>query len=78
MNNKIKKNLKRIERRPIDPLLFRLRQLENTKILYEQNYNLQPNVRMANILLVQNDIAVFKKRLKKSRNLGVFLSKCCK
>ncbi|MHB8131749.1 MAG: hypothetical protein ACYDEX_22470 [Mobilitalea sp.] len=65
MNKKLKKVLKRIEQRPIDPLWFRLRQLENTKALYEQNPNLPPNVRMANVQLVQNEIIDFKKRLKK-------------
>jgi len=65
MNIKNKKLLKRIKEKPVDPLWFRLRQLENTKTLYEQNPNLPANVRMANIQLVQNDIAAFKKRLKK-------------
>ena len=65
MNKKLKKILKRIEQRPVDPLWFRLRQLENTKALYEQNPNLPANVRMANVQLVQNDIIALKKRLKK-------------
>ncbi|MBU4419244.1 MAG: hypothetical protein L6404_02225 [Candidatus Omnitrophica bacterium] len=65
MNKKFKKILKRIEQKPVDPLWFGLRQLENTKSLYEQNLNLPSNVRMANIQLVQNDIAAYKKRLKK-------------
>jgi hypothetical protein len=59
------KILKRIEQRPVDLLWFKLRQLENTKALYEQNQNLPPNVRMANVQIVQNDIAAFKKKLKK-------------
>ena len=65
MNKKLKKILKRIEQRPVDLLWFRLRQLENTKALYEQNPNLPANVRMANVQLVQNEIVAFKKRLKK-------------
>lgn len=65
MNKKLKKILKRIEQRPVDPLWFRIRQLENTKALYEQDPNLPLNVRMANVQLVQNDIVAFKKRLKK-------------
>jgi len=65
MNKKLNKILKRIEQRPVDPLWFRLRQLENTKTLYEQNPNLPSNVRMANVQLVQNDIVAFKKKLKK-------------
>jgi len=65
MNKKIKKLLKRIDEKPFDPLWYRLRQLENTKTLYEQNQNLPANVRMANIQLVQNDIIALKKRLKK-------------
>lgn len=69
MNKSLKKILKRIEQRPVDPLWFRLRQLENTKALYEQNPNLPPNVRMANAQLAQNDIAAFKKRLKKRIDL---------
>jgi len=69
VNKSLKKILKRIEQRPVDPLWFRLRQLENTKALYEQNPNLPPNVRMANAQLAQNDIAAFKKRLKKRIDL---------
>ena len=65
MNKKLKKILKHIEQKPVDPLWFRLRQLENTKALYEQNPNLPPNVRTANVQLVQNDIVSFKKRLMK-------------
>ena len=65
MNKKLKKILKRIEQKPVDPLWMRLRQLENTKALYEQNPNLPSNVRMANVQLVQNEIVAFKKRLKK-------------
>ena len=65
MNKKIKKLLKRIDKKPFDSSWYRLRQLENTKTLYEQNPNLPPNVRMANVQLVQNDIVAFKKRLKK-------------
>ncbi|MCX5697357.1 MAG: hypothetical protein NTU54_05265 [Candidatus Omnitrophica bacterium] len=61
-NNKL---LKRIKEKPVDPLCYGLRMLENTKALYEQNPNLPPNVRMANIQLVQNDIVAFKKKLKK-------------
>ena len=49
----------------IDLLWHRLRKLENTKALYEQSPNLPLNVRMANVQLVQNDIATFKKKLKK-------------
>jgi len=69
MNKKIKKLLKRIDKKPINPLWYRLRQVENTKTLYEQNPNLPPNVRIANIQLVQNDIAAFKKRLKKRASI---------
>ncbi len=65
MNIKNKKLLKRIKEKSFDPLWYRLRLLENTKTLYEQNPNLPPNVKMANIQLVQNDIVAFKKRLKK-------------
>lgn len=65
MNKKIKKILKCINQKPFDPLWHRLRQLENTRALYEQNPNLPPNVRMANIQLVQNEIVAFKKKLKK-------------
>ena len=65
MNKKLKKILKRIEQKPVDPLWMRLRQLENTKALYEQNPNLPSNIRMANVQLVQNEIVAFKKRLKK-------------
>ncbi len=69
MSKNPKKILKRIEQRPIDLLWFQLRQLENTKTLYEQNTNLPSNVRMANVQLVQNDVAAFKKRLKKVLDL---------
>jgi hypothetical protein len=72
MNKKIKKILKRIDEKPFDPLWFRLRQLENTKALYEQNYNLPPNVRMANVQLVQNDIIALKKKLKKRKDPALF------
>ncbi len=65
MNEKIEKLLKRIDKKPFDPLWYRLRMLENTKALYEQNQNLPPNVRMANVQLVQNDIIALKKRRKK-------------
>ncbi len=65
MNIKNKKPLKRIKQKPVDPLWYRLRLLENTKTLYEQNPNLPANVKMANIQLVQNDIVAFKKKLKK-------------
>ncbi len=76
MNKKIKKLLKRIDKKPFDPSWYRLRQLENTKTLYEQNPNLPQNVRMANIQLVQNDIVAFKKRLKKRTSItSVTLSK---
>jgi len=68
MNKKIKKILKRIEERPINPLWFHLRRLESTKILYEQNPNLPQNVRMANAQLVQNDIIALEKKIKKRKN----------
>lgn len=67
MKKKNKKLLKRIDEKQLDPLWYRLRQLENTKMLYEQNYNLLANVRMANVQLVQNDIIALKKRLKKRK-----------
>ena len=71
MNKKNKKLLKRIDEKSFDPLWYRIRQLENTRILYEQNPNLPPNVRMANVQLVQNDIIALKKKLKKRiRDLG--------
>jgi hypothetical protein len=44
MNKKLK-ILKRIEKRPVDPLSFHLRRLESAKMLYEQNLNLPANVR---------------------------------
>jgi len=69
MNKKLKKILKRIEKRPIDPLSFHLRRLESTKMLYEQNPNLPSNVRMANVQLVQNDIIAIQKRPKKRKRL---------
>jgi hypothetical protein len=65
MNKKIKKILKRIDQKPFDSLWHRLRQLEGTKTIYENNLNLPPNVRMANVQLVQNEIVAFKIRLKK-------------
>ncbi len=65
MNIKNKKPLKRIKQKPVDPLLYQVRLMENTKTLYEQNPNLPANVKMANIQLVQNDIVAFKKKLKK-------------
>lgn len=67
MKKKNKKLLKRIDEKQLDPLWYRLRQLENTKMLYEQNYNLLANVRMANVQLVQNDIIALKERLKKRK-----------
>lgn len=69
MDKKLKKILKRIEQKPVDPLWIRLRQLENTKALYEQSLNLPPNVRMANVQLVQNDIIAIQKRPKKRKRL---------
>ena len=71
LDKKLKKILKRIEQRPVDPLWLRLRQLENTKILYEQNQNLPSNVRMANVQLVQNEIIAFKKKLRKYTSFNV-------
>jgi len=65
MNKKIKIILKRIDKKPFDQRWYQLRQLENTKILYEQNLNLPANVRMANVQLVQNDIIALEKKLKK-------------
>ena len=56
----------------IDLLWYRLRILENTKTFYEQNPNLPPNVRRANVQLVQNDTAAFKKRLKKRIRFAEF------
>jgi hypothetical protein len=76
MNKKIKKILKRIKEKPFDPLWFQLRRLENMKRLYEQNPNLPPNVRMANIQLVQNDIIDLKKKLgKRTRFTSLTLGK---
>ncbi len=49
----------------IDLLWQRLRMLENTEALYEQNPNLPSNVRIANVQLVQNDVSALKKKLKK-------------
>lgn len=69
MKKKIKKLLERIKQEPFDPLWYRLRRLENTRMLYEQNYTLPPHVRMANVQLVQNDIIALKKRLKKRLRL---------
>jgi len=69
MNKKLKKILKRIEKRPIDPLSFHLRRLESTKMFYEQNPNLPSNVRMANAQLVQNNIIAIQKRPKKRKRL---------
>lgn len=71
MDKKLKKILKRIEQKPVDPLWIRLRQLENTKALYEQSPNLPPNVRMANAQLVQNDIIAIQKWPKERKRL------CC-
>lgn len=65
MDKKIREILKKIDKKSFDPLWFKVRQLENTRALYEQNQNLPANVKMANIQLVQNDIVAFKKRLKK-------------
>jgi len=67
MDKKDKKLLKRIKQMPIDPLWLELRMLANAKNLYEQNYNLQPNVRMANIQLVQNDIVALRRRIRKRK-----------
>ncbi len=72
MNMKNNKLLKRIKQKPIDPLWYQLRRLENTKILYEQNPNLPPNVRTANIQLVQNDIIALKKKLKRRTRFDSF------
>ena len=69
MDKKFKKILKRIEQEPVDPLWIRLRQLENTKALYEQNPNLPLNVRMANAQLVQNDMIAIQKRPKQRKRL---------
>ncbi len=65
MNEKIKRTLKKIDKKPFDQRRHQLRRLENTKILYEQNLNLPVNVRMANDQLVQNDIMALKKKTRK-------------
>lgn len=67
MNKKIREILKKIDKKSFDPLWFRVRQLENTKSLYEQNPNLPANVRMANVQLVQNDIIALEKKIKKRK-----------
>jgi len=69
MNNKIKKILKRIDQKPVDPLWYRLRQLQGAKAIYENNPNLPSNVRMANVQLVQNDMIAIQKRSKKRKRL---------
>lgn len=67
MNKELKKILKRIKQKPVDPLWLRSRQLHGIKAIYENNPNLPANVRMASVQLVQNDIIALEKRLKKRK-----------
>lgn len=47
----------------IDLLRHRIRLLEGSKLHYEQNPALMPNIKMANIEIIQNDIEVLKEIL---------------
>jgi len=49
----------------IDMLRHRIRLLEGAKLHYEQNPMLMPNLKMANIEMIQNDIEALKEILDK-------------
>ena len=57
---KKKKDRQGIEQKLIHWLKHRIRLLENAKQHYEENPNLMKNVRMANIEIIQSDIAALK------------------
>lgn len=60
---KKKKDRQSIKQRLIDWLRHRIRLLEIEKQNYEQNPAFMSNIKMANIEIIQNDIAALKKTL---------------
>jgi len=58
-----KKKSKNTKQGLIDLLRHRLRLLESAKLHYEQNPALMPNLKLANIEIIQNDIEVLKEIL---------------
>lgn len=58
---------KNTEQGLIDLLRHRIRLLEGAKLHYEQNPTLMPNLKMANIEIIQNDIKFLKEILKSKR-----------
>ncbi len=62
---KKKKDKKSTKQKLIDLLQHRIRLLEIEKQNYEQNPTLLNNVKMANIEIIQNDIAALKETLSK-------------
>lgn len=58
-----KKGKRKVKPDLIDLLRHRIHLLEGAKLHYEQNPTLMPNLKMANIEIIQNDIEVLKEIL---------------